>query len=319
MTRPLRIEYSGAFYHTLARGQRSDPIFYSDKDREKFIYRLQETVQKYHIRIHTYVLMDNHYHLLIETPHGNLSKAMHYFNSSYTNWFRIKHQLVGSLFQGRYKSILVDKDAYLLELSAYIHLNPVRAGITKTPEEFAWSSYACFSQKKESDFPYTREIRAVAGGRKAYLNFVSSRIDALVDRSDIYGKNSILGGEKFILNSLNRFRKIKTCAESVSREVGDLKRLRKMRREDIVFALVDSFSVDEKKVFEKKRGNIYWKLYLYGLKKYTDMSLKEIGELAGLDYAAISVLVRRFEQESETKKELSKKIAVFEASLKRNV
>ena len=139
MARPLRIEYPGAFYHILARGQRKDSIFYSDKDRKVFLHRLKETAQKYHIRIHAYVLMKNHYHLLMETPHGNLAKAMHYFNSNYTNWFRVKHSLVGSIFQGRYKSILIEKDAYLLELSAYIHLNPVRAEISKKPEDFLGS------------------------------------------------------------------------------------------------------------------------------------------------------------------------------------
>ena len=318
MARPLRIEYPGAFYHILARGQRKDNIFFSDKDRKEFLNRLKETAQKYQIRIHAYVLMKNHYHLLSETPHGNLAKAMHYFNSSYTNWFRIKHRLVGSVFQGRYKSILLEKDAYLLELSAYIHLNPVRAGISKKPEDFLWSSFHVYCQRNESDFPYTHEIRSVVGGRKAYRKFVLSRIGITVAKENIYGKNSILGGEDFKLRALKRLEKMEKYSGSAQREIGELRRLRKVKEEDVRRALSVVFGVGEN-TLEKRRDNIYRKIYLYGLKKYTDMSLKDIGELAGMDYAAVSVLVRRFERESETKKKVRKKIALFEASLKRNV
>ena len=319
MARPLRIEYPGAFYHILARGQRKDLIVYSDNDHEEFFGRLKETAQKYHLRIHAYVLMHNHYHLLLETPNGNLAKAMHYFNASYTNYFRTKHRLVGSVFQGRYKSILVEKDAYLLGLSAYIHLNPVRAGMTKTPEEFRRSSYHAYGETTQKNFPYTQEILAMVGGNKAYWKFVSSRIGRLVTKEEIYGKNSILGGEGFNLSCLRRLGERKRYPESAEREITELRRLRNAKEEDIRRAIRERFGVDENKLVERTRGNIYRKLYLYGLKKHTAMSLKDIGKLAGMDYAAVSELVRRFVRESGTNKEIREMVAFFEKALTKNI
>jgi len=100
MSRPLRIEYKNAFYHVIARGEHRDFIFNCDCDKDKFLIKVGETVEKCQLLVHAYVLMDNHYHLLVETPKSNLSKAMHYLNASYGNWFRCKHDIVGSVFQG---------------------------------------------------------------------------------------------------------------------------------------------------------------------------------------------------------------------------
>lgn len=136
MARPLRIEFEGAVYHITARGNERKKIYLSKSDYEKFLKYLGDTKKKYNIVIHCYVLMSNHYHLIIETPEANLSRAMHYINGSYTTYFNIKRKRSGHLFQGRFKSILVDKDNYLLELSRYIHLNPVRAGIVEKPEDY---------------------------------------------------------------------------------------------------------------------------------------------------------------------------------------
>ena len=127
MARPLRIEYEGAFYHVTTRGNEQKKIFFSNSDYEKFKHYLKKSQEKYGYLLHCFVLMTNHYHLLIETPKPNLNRVMHYINSSYTNYINIKRKRSGHLFQGRYKAILIDRDNYLLELSRYIHLNPVRA------------------------------------------------------------------------------------------------------------------------------------------------------------------------------------------------
>jgi REP element-mobilizing transposase RayT len=103
MARQLRIEYPGAFYHVISRGERLGNIFFDNNDRLKFLEKLREAVNKFNLKIHCYVLMSNHFHFLLETPEGNLSKAMHFLNTSYANWFKSKHQIVGSVFQGRYK------------------------------------------------------------------------------------------------------------------------------------------------------------------------------------------------------------------------
>jgi putative transposase len=141
MARPLRIEYPDAFYHVTARGNEKKDIFKSQKDREKFFSYLESATTRYGAVIHVYCLMSNHYHLLLETPRGNLSQIMQYINSSYTTYYNVKRKRSGHLLQGRYKAILVDSDAYATELSRYIHLNPVRVGIVQVPADYPWMSY----------------------------------------------------------------------------------------------------------------------------------------------------------------------------------
>jgi len=127
MARPLRIEYPGAFYHVMHRGNAKSNIFLSDRDREKFFEYLDSSVERFELKIHTYCLMTNHYHLIVETPQPNLSQAIKWINVSYAAYFNRKRQRSGHLFQGRFKAIVVDADAYLKHLSRYIHLNPIRA------------------------------------------------------------------------------------------------------------------------------------------------------------------------------------------------
>lgn len=140
MARPARIEYEGAFYHVMNRGNRREDIFLDDNDRQKFYEILGNIEKRYGIIIYVYVLMSNHYHLLLETPFANLSRAIQRLNGDYALYFSRRHKSPGHIFQGRYKAMLVEKDAYLLELSRYIHLNPLRAGVVRRPEEYRWSS-----------------------------------------------------------------------------------------------------------------------------------------------------------------------------------
>ena len=142
MGRQLRIEYRGAFYHVTARGNERKDIFKSNRDREKFMEYLQSAAVRYGAVIHAWCLMNNHYHLLLETPEGNLSQIMQHINGAYTNYFNTKRKRSGHLFQGRYKAILVEADEYALELSRYIHLNPVRVGAVTDPAYYRWSSCA---------------------------------------------------------------------------------------------------------------------------------------------------------------------------------
>lgn len=142
MGRQLRIEYPGAYYHVTARGNERKDIFKSNRDREKFLEYLQSAVERYGAIIHVWCLMNNHYHLLLETPQGNLSQVMQHVNGAYTNYYNTKRRRSGHLFQGRYKAILVEADEYAVELSRYIHLNPVRIGVVADPEQYRWSSCA---------------------------------------------------------------------------------------------------------------------------------------------------------------------------------
>jgi len=141
MSRPIRIEFPDALYHVTARGDRREAIFDDDLDRQLFLSTLEQVVNRFSWVCHAWCLMDNHYHLLIQTPDGNLSKGMRQLNGVYTQASNRRHRRVGHLFQGRFKAILVDGDAYLLELSRYVVLNPVRAGMVKAPADWPWSSY----------------------------------------------------------------------------------------------------------------------------------------------------------------------------------
>lgn len=141
MARPLRIEFAGALYHITSRGDRREAIFDDDEDRERFLSVLAEVVERYNWVCHAFCLMTNHYHLVIETVEGNLSQGMRHLNGVYTQASNRRHSRTGHLFQGRFKGILVDKDAYLLELTRYVVLNSVRAGMVASPEQWPWSSY----------------------------------------------------------------------------------------------------------------------------------------------------------------------------------
>ena len=141
MARPLRIEYDGAVYHVTARGNARKAIYKDDEDRNTFLEVLHQVNERFNWLCHAYCLMNNHYHLLIETPDGNLSKGMRQLNGVFTQRFNNRHHRVGHIFQGRYKSILIDNEGYLLEVSRYVVLNPVRAKAAEKPEDWKWSSY----------------------------------------------------------------------------------------------------------------------------------------------------------------------------------
>jgi REP-associated tyrosine transposase len=141
VSRPLRIEFAGALYHVTSRGDGQKDIYLDDPDRRGYLSVLSEVCKRFNWSVYAYCLMDNHYHLLIETPDGNLSRGMRQLNGVYTQCFNRHHKRVGHVFQGRYKAILVQKDAYLLELSRYIVLNPVRARMVRAAKDWPWSSY----------------------------------------------------------------------------------------------------------------------------------------------------------------------------------
>ena len=141
MSRPLRLEIAGGLYHVTSRGDRREDIFLDDTDRELWLTTLTQCCERFNWAIHAWCQMSNHYHLLIETPEANLSAGMRQLNGVYTQLVNRRHQRVGHVFQGRYKAILVDRDSYLLELSRYVVLNPVRAKMVKHVRQWKWSSY----------------------------------------------------------------------------------------------------------------------------------------------------------------------------------
>jgi len=318
MARQPRIEYRGACYHVLSRGDKKENIFNDDEDRRTFLDRVGDVVDKYHLRIHAYVLMDDHFHLLLETPDGNLSRAMHQLNSSYSNWFRTKYGIKGSVFRGRYRCVLMEKDGYLTRLSAYIHLTPVRSGKVKKPEAYAWSSFAVYlGDRRNGGWLYTRDLLARFGNqRRSYRKFVQDQWegDGSLTPEELFGRQSILGSDAFRRRIARR---ISATLTSDLREKPALKILRRLQPDDIVHILERRFNVSRETLFRKRKGNVYRKLLLYALKKYSDLRLHEIGSLVDMDYVAISQMVRRFILEAETDRDLRVKIDRVDRELRK--
>jgi REP element-mobilizing transposase RayT len=151
MARQWRIEYPGALYHILSRGNERRPIFKDTEDKIVFLELVEEMASRFNLDIYAYVLMNNHYHLLIKTNNDNLSKSMQWFGATYTRRFNVKHRRTGHLFQGRFKSFIIENDSYLLRLSCYIHRNPLRAKIVKRLPDYKWSSYLCYAYDKQNN------------------------------------------------------------------------------------------------------------------------------------------------------------------------
>lgn len=203
MSRPLRIEYPDAVYHVTSRGNAKNDIFDSDSDREAFLKILSGIVRRFNWLCHAYCLMDNHYHLLIETPEGNLSNGMRQLNGVYTQKYNWLHQKTGHVFQGRYKAILVEKDSYLLELCRYVVLNPVRAGMTEKPEQWLWSSYRFTAgMKNPPDYLTTDWILGLFNhkkpeAQKLYRKFVRTGLGLKSPWEELQGQ-ILLGEEAFV-------------------------------------------------------------------------------------------------------------------------
>jgi len=207
MARPLRIEYSGALYHVLSRGDRREVIVEDDTDRERRLEWLARTVDQHNWRVHAFVLMSNHEHLFIETPEPNLSPGMRHLNGVYTQRYNCRHERVGHLFQGRYKAILVDRDSYLLELIRYIVLNPVRAGMVQEASRYIWSSYrATAGNGFRPPWLTTDWILAQFGGSQAaahrrYADFVAEGEGVESPWLRLRGQ-VLLGSEEFVSKML---------------------------------------------------------------------------------------------------------------------
>jgi len=201
MARPLRLEFEGAIYHVTSRGNAKQEIFADDEDRQTFLMHLARAVRRFSWICHAFCLMGDHYHLLIETPSANLSRGMQYLNSAYTQAFNRRHGRSGHVLQGRYKAVLVEKESHLLELTRYLVLNPVRAGLVRRPEEWPWSSYsATVGLADVPDFLHTDWILSnfhddKSCAKEAYREFVGQ--GCATNPWDELQGGVLLGSERF--------------------------------------------------------------------------------------------------------------------------
>lgn len=278
MARPLRIEFPGAVYHITSRGNAKANIFDDELDRKEFLKTFSSVVKRYNWICHAYCLMDNHYHLMIETPEANLSGGMRQLNGVYTQSYNYRHRRVGHIFQGRFSAILIQKESYLLEASRYVVLNPVRAGIVSKPGEWSWSSYAAtVGIRKKPEFLTTEWVlKNFHGDRvkavREYKKFVSDSFKDSEVKMDLKEK-AILGGKEFINSFRDRLRKAEPIKEIPKRErYSGRKELNEIFRQ-----------VSEKKIRDQKICKAYFE---YG---YT---MREISEYLEIHYTTVSKVLK---------------------------
>jgi putative transposase len=308
LARPLRIEYEGAFYHITARGNERKRIFLSRADYEKFLANLMKNALRFSIVVHCFVLMGNHYHLLVETPKAHLSAFMHALQSGYTTYFNKKRNRSGHLFQGRFKSILVEKESYLLELSRYLHLNPVRARLVERPEGYPFSSYRAYVEPGEETFVSRDLILGMAKGPENYRRFVESAFaEELPNPSkDVYG-GMILGSTSFIKETIARLK----GAERP--EVSYRRHLRTADLDEIVALLSTHFGVSEQTV---RTTSPYRAYAVYLAKKHTPLSNPQIGAYFGnLTFSAVAKIVSRLNARLKENKGTIKELEKVEGKL----
>jgi REP element-mobilizing transposase RayT len=281
MARPLRIEFPGAVYHITSRGNARERIYLEDEDYAGFLGCLCAGVKRFNWILHAYCLMSNHYHLLIETPEGNLSRGMRQLNGTYTQQFNRRHDRVGHVLQGRYKAILVEKDNYLLELCRYIVLNPVKAGMVKGPREWQWSSYKDTAGYGRSISCLTKDWILLQFGRErgkaemGYREFVREGLKAESPWKKVRGQ-LYLGDEKF----LDKIKKLIRGKET-------LKEIPRMQRYITRPLLEDILKYKDEKI----RDNAVFEAHI----RYA-YTLKDIAKHLGVHYATISRAVKRAEK-----------------------
>ncbi|MCB1934784.1 MAG: transposase [Nitrosomonas sp.] len=218
MARPLRIELSGGLYHVTSRGDRREDIYLDDVDRSNWVTLFGHVCKRFNWVCHAYCLMDNHYHIVVETAEANLSKGMRQLNGVYTQNFNRRHNRVGHVYQGRYKAILVDKDSYLLELSRYVVLNPVRSGEVKAVEQWSWSSYSAMTGKSDRpDWLQTDWVLGQFGKQRkraiaAYIDFVHAGMKLPSVWVDLRGQ-IYLGKEEFVKTMQQHMQSDKNISE----------------------------------------------------------------------------------------------------------
>ena len=292
MARPLRIEYPHAFYHVISRGNERKAIFKGPSDYDLFYEVLGEACDFYGVILHSFCLMPNHIHLLVETPEPNLSLFMKRLLGVYTIRFNRKHKRHGHLFQGRYKALLIDKDAYLLPLSRYIHLNPIKAKLTEELT-YAHSSLRFFIKDKAPSYLKTKFILDFFPSRQKFYEFVEEGVAVSGESYPRASRGVILGGEGFI----------KSLKDKISKKSMD----------NVAFknnylaahpSNVETFIKNEAKYFQ-----------IYCLRVFSKLPHKQIGERFNITDSAVSKITKRLGAKMQKDESLRKRFIRVQKNL----
>ncbi len=326
MARPLRIQYENAVYHVTCRGNDRKDIFADDHDRRRFISLLQRSSEIYQVSVVAFVLMRNHFHLLVRTPRANLQEFMRHFNISYTSAFNRRYNRTGHLYQGRYKSFLIDADSYLLEVSRYIHLNPVRVSGIELPEEraghlrkYVWSSYADYTTGKHRypflaieevlDIFHDDRMRA----KRAYRSFVERALTSSLPSPLEMGRgHGIVGEEDF----MERVKAVLAPDRGTRREVPQKRRLEgHTEPQGIIHAVSSSYGLSEDEILKRSLRGEARQILMELLYRYGGMNGREIGEMLGVDYSTVSIGRKRLAEKIERDGKLRLRVGELEKEL----
>lgn len=320
MARPLRLEFEEAIYHITARGNRRERIFASDVDRTRFLDILARSLARFEVELNAYVLLPNHFHLLVRTRRANLSRWMHWLMVTYTIWFNRRHHKVGHLFQGRYKSLLVEGGNYVLGLSRYLHLNPVRgkvigAGDPKERRErlrtYRWSSYRGYAGLGEQAKFVTEEM--VLGeldawgkreGRMRYRRFVEEGlVREIEDPAEAAQWQTVLGSDGFL-------QRVKDKMQPQREKRREVKALRRGTEGRDPLAIIGRVASEhhvpiERLLCGKEYGLQARNVAMWTVWQLCELTLREIGTIfGGIDYAAVAQRIRRIDRDRNIQRKL---------------
>ena len=301
MPRHLRVEFGGAIYHVTIRGNARQRVFADNRDRERFLGRLAESVRTYRIRVYMFCLMDNHVHLLLETPDTNLSRFMQSLETGYTVYHNLRHSSVGHLFQGRYKAKLVQGDDYLLKLSRYVHLNPVFVARMKARpideriknlHEYRWSSYRSYiGVDKELDYVVYGPVLAQMGGRKRqrkrlYREFVEGGLAESDEHlMEVMGKSPhAIGGADFLAWARDLYQQL-TDKEEVPEDIAFRQEARRLPAGEVIAEVCRHLGIGESVLRERRRNSLVRPAAARMLSTYAGLTNRAIARILGLSSA----------------------------------
>jgi REP element-mobilizing transposase RayT len=298
----------------MSRGDDRKKVYTSASDYRKFMDYVVKAKERYQFYLYAYCLMANHFHLLLETKLPNLSRIMHYIKGSYTTYYNIRYHRSGHLFQGRFKSIVVDRDSYFSELSRYIHLNPVRARIVNDPVEYVWSSYRGYLGKKDKYFDCDQVKQCLGMTSREYRSFVLAGLKEHKDPSEKVYAGFLLGSVGFIKNKLKDLEMQVTSEEVVQKSAifDDQDRM-----EQILEAVLRYFNTTlEKLRMSRTRPMRTKQILIYLLREHTSLTNQAIGDLVGMRYPAVSkarlTIERLLLEDKQVKHMINKIVSSFQ-------
>ncbi|UCG11070.1 MAG: transposase [Deltaproteobacteria bacterium] len=310
MARPVRMNHPDTFYHVLSRGNERKEIFRMEKDYKKFKQTIARMVERFELEVHGYVLMSNHYHLLIRTRCANLSRAMQWLGLTYSIWFNLRHNRSGHLFQGRFKSFVIENDKYFAAMCLYIHRNPIRAGMVKNLLDYPWSSYHAYANpKKEKNEPWlttTLVLGMHGGSRKRFVEAQTAYSDVESSLLDELRYGLILGEERFVEEWKERLQ------EEAHREKPQVRAVLKDQNiSSVVETVLSKLRVEDgtsllKPLRGEKRPDR--DLAIYILCHLGVFTHRDIGRVFGVGYTSVSGALKRAGSYMDADKKIREKV-----------